>query len=376
MREISKEEFKKSIIENVKNQYRRTIDEATPQQIFQAVSYAIKDVIIDDWIATQKQFDETGAKKVYYLSMEFLMGRALGNNIINLGAKKAVKEALEELGFDLNAIEDQEPDPALGNGGLGRLAACFLDSLATLGYPAYGCGIRYHYGMFKQKIKDGYQVEVPDEWLKNGYPFELRRPEYATEVKFGGYVKTEWDGLTPALLSGNIDVIIAGMSPTAERKMTIDFTDSYYDTELTVVVRKDSAFASAKNLADLAGAKITGQMSTFHYDMIDQIEGAVKMPAMETFPTMIVAVSSGAIDGYVADRPGAVSATSANPDLTYVTFDEGQGFTVSPDDAQIAVGVRQGSELKEQINEILAGISAEERNNIMDAVVLAQPLSE
>ena len=194
MREISKEEFKKSIIENVKNQYRRTIDEATPQQIFQAVSYAIKDVIIDDWIATQKQFDETGAKKVYYLSMEFLMGRALGNNIINLGAKKAVKEALEELGFDLNAIEDQEPDPALGNGGLGRLAACFLDSLATLGYPAYGCGIRYHYGMFKQKIHDGYQVEVPDEWLKNGYPFELRRPEYATEVKFGGYVKTEWDG--------------------------------------------------------------------------------------------------------------------------------------------------------------------------------------
>ena len=194
MREISKEEFKKSVIENVKNQYRRTIDEATPQQIFQAVSYAIKDVIIDDWIATQKQFDETGAKKVYYLSMEFLMGRALGNNIINLGAKKAVKEALEELGFDLNAIEDQEPDPALGNGGLGRLAACFLDSLATLGYPAYGCGIRYHYGMFKQKIKDGYQVEVPDEWLKNGYPFELRRPEYATEVKFGGYVKTEWDG--------------------------------------------------------------------------------------------------------------------------------------------------------------------------------------
>ena len=194
MREISKEEFKKSIIENVKNQYRRTIDEATPQQIFQAVSYVIKDVIIDDWIATQKQFDETGAKKVYYLSMEFLMGRALGNNIINLGAKKAVKEALEELGFDLNAIEDQEPDPALGNGGLGRLAACFLDSLATLGYPAYGCGIRYHYGMFKQKIQDGYQVEVPDEWLKNGYPFELRRPEYATEVKFGGYVKTEWDG--------------------------------------------------------------------------------------------------------------------------------------------------------------------------------------
>ena len=194
MQTFSKEAFKKSIIDNVKNQYRRTIDEATPQMVFQAVSYAIKDVIIDNWIATQKAYDEKNAKKVYYLSMEFLMGRALGNNIINLGAQKEIKEALEELGFDLNAIEDQEPDPALGNGGLGRLAACFLDSLASLGYPAYGCGIRYHYGMFKQKIENGFQIEVPDEWLKNGYPFELRRPEYATEVKFGGYVKTVWDG--------------------------------------------------------------------------------------------------------------------------------------------------------------------------------------
>ena len=189
-------------------------------------------------------------------------------------------------------------------------------------------------------------------------------------------VKTEWDGLTPALLSGNIDVIIAGMSPTAERRMTIDFTDAYYETGLTVVVRKDSAFAAAKSLSDFAGAKITGQMSTFHYDMIDQIPGVVKMPAQDTFPTMIVAVSSGAIDGYIADRPGAVSAVSANPDLTYVTFEEGQGFTVSPDDAQIAVGVKQGSELKEKINEVLAGISTDERNEIMDAVVLAQPLSE
>ncbi len=209
MRNFDKEEFKKSIIENVKNQYRRTIEEATPQQVFQAVSYAVKDVIIDDWIATQKVFDETGAKRVYYLSMEFLMGRALGNNIINLGAQKAIREALQELGFDLNAIEDEEPDPALGNGGLGRLAACFLDSLATLGYPAYGCGIRYHYGMFKQKIKDGYQVEVPDEWLKNGYPFELRRAEYATEVKFGGYVKTVWDGSRNVFIQEGYQSVLA-----------------------------------------------------------------------------------------------------------------------------------------------------------------------
>ena len=210
----------------------------------------------------------------------------------------------------------------------------------------------------------------------DGYDVQIARKIAEGLGKELVIVKTEWDGLTPALLSGNIDVIIAGMSPTAERMATIDFTDAYYESELVIVVRKDGAYAEATSLADFAGAKITGQMSTFHYDMIDQIEGAVKMPAMETFPTMIVAVSSGAIDGYVADRPGAVSATSANADLTYITFGERQGFNVSPDDAQIAVGVKQGSPLKAQINEILAGISAEERNAIMDAVVLDQPLSE
>ncbi len=193
MQTFDKETLKESIIDNMKNLYRKTIDEATPQQVYQAVAYAVKDVIIDQWIATHKAYEENDAKIVYYLSMEFLMGRALGNNMISIGAQKAISEALADLGFDLNAIEDQEPDPALGNGGLGRLAACFLDSLATLGYPAYGCGIRYHYGMFKQKIENGYQIEVPDEWLKNGYPFELRRAEYATEVKFGGYVKTVWE---------------------------------------------------------------------------------------------------------------------------------------------------------------------------------------
>ena len=190
---FKKEAFKKSVKDNVKFLYRKTIEEATQEQIFQAVSYTVKDVIIDNWLATQKAYEEQDPKIVYYMSMEFLMGRALGNNLINLCAYGEVKEALEELGFDLNCIEDQEPDPALGNGGLGRLAACFLDSLATLNYAAYGCGIRYHYGMFKQKIQNGYQIEVPDNWLKNGYPFELRRPEYAKEVHFGGFVRVEYD---------------------------------------------------------------------------------------------------------------------------------------------------------------------------------------
>ncbi|MBQ8318346.1 MAG: glycogen/starch/alpha-glucan phosphorylase [Lachnospiraceae bacterium] len=191
MADFDKESFKKEVINNVKNLFRKTIDEATPQQVFQAVSYAVRDDIIDRWIATHKEYEERNAKTVYYLSMEFLMGRALGNNLINLTSYEQIKEALDEMGFDLNFIEDQEPDAALGNGGLGRLAACFLDSLATLGYPAYGCGIRYRYGMFKQAIEDGYQIEKPDNWLKDGNPFEVRRPEYAVEVKFGGYVRTE-----------------------------------------------------------------------------------------------------------------------------------------------------------------------------------------
>ncbi len=188
---FNKEAFIEDVKENVKNLYRKTLDEASQQEIFQAVSYTVKDVIIDDWLATQKAFDKQDPKMVYYMSMEFLMGRALGNNMINLKMYKEVKEALGEIGLNLDEIEDQEPDPALGNGGLGRLAACFMESLATLGYAAYGCGIRYRYGMFKQKIKDGFQVEVPDNWLKNGYPFELRRPEYSYEVKFGGYVRAE-----------------------------------------------------------------------------------------------------------------------------------------------------------------------------------------
>ena len=188
---FEKEAFKAAVKENVKTLYRKKIEEASKQQIFQAVSYAVKDIIMDDWFETQNKYEEENVKTVYYMSMEFLMGRALGNNLINMTAYTEVKEALDEMGIDLNVIEDEEPDAALGNGGLGRLAACFLDSLATLNYPAYGCGIRYRYGMFKQKIKDGYQVETPDNWLKEGNPFELRREEYAKEVRFGGNIRFE-----------------------------------------------------------------------------------------------------------------------------------------------------------------------------------------
>ena len=188
---FEKEQFIREVKGNVKNLYRKTLEEASVQEVYQAVAYTVKDVIIDQWLATQKTFEKEDPKILYYMSMEFLMGRALGNNLINLTAYKEVSEALKEIGFDINAIEDEEPDPALGNGGLGRLAACFMESLATLGYPAYGCGIRYRYGMFRQKIQDGYQIEEPDNWLQDGYPFELRRPEHTYEVKFGGYVRSE-----------------------------------------------------------------------------------------------------------------------------------------------------------------------------------------
>ena len=190
---FDREVFKKEILSNLKLQYRKTLDTATQQEIFQAVSFAVKDFIVDRWIATQKAYQKKDPKFVYYLSMEFLMGRALGNNLINLCCYKEVAEVLKEMGLDMNVIEDQEPDAALGNGGLGRLAACFIESLSTLNYPVYGCGIRYKYGMFKQEIKDGYQIEVPDNWLENGNPFEMKRPEYVQTVKFGGYVRIEWD---------------------------------------------------------------------------------------------------------------------------------------------------------------------------------------
>lgn len=191
-----KKELKKNIENYMKLLFRKSVEEASSQQLFQAVAYAIKDIVVDDWMETHKQYEKQDVKTVYYLSMEFLMGRAMGNIIINLKQDKIVREVLEELGVNLDALEDEEPDAALGNGGLGRLAACFLDSLSTLGYPAYGCGIRYRYGMFMQKIENGFQVEAPDDWLKEGNPFEMKRPEYAVEVRFGGYVAVRKDEKT------------------------------------------------------------------------------------------------------------------------------------------------------------------------------------
>ena len=227
---------------------------------------------------------------------------------------------------------------------------------------------------------------------------QAEESEYAVPLAAGGYadgydvriarriadalgmdleiVKIEWDGLTMALRSGKIDAIIAGMSPTEERKLTIDFTDPYYESDLVMVVRKDGAYAEATSLADFAGARITGQLNTFHYTVIDQIPDVKKQTAMETFPAMIVALNAGAIDGYVSERPGAVSAVTANPELTFVSFNEGEGFVASPEDVAIAVGIAQGSPLKDSINAALAEISREERQQIMDDAVAAQPLSE
>ena len=209
IKKLDKETLKQAIINNLKTLYRKDVSEATLQMVYQAVAYAVKEDVIDNWIATQKAYDKADAKKVYYLSMEFLVGRALGNTMLALKEEDVIREAVEELGFDLTEIEDEERDPALGNGGLGRLAACFLDSLSTLNYPAYGCGIRYHYGMFRQKIENGYQKEIPDDWLKNGYPFEIKRDEYACEVKFGGYVATRMENGNPHFYQENYQSVRA-----------------------------------------------------------------------------------------------------------------------------------------------------------------------
>lgn len=188
---VSKEVVKSAVVDSLRNLFRKTVDNATDVEIYEAAVYALRTVFTEKWIKTHDEYKEKDVKMVYYLSMEFLMGRFFGNSVMNLLMYDTVKEALEELGFDYNTLENTEQDPGLGNGGLGRLAACFLDSLSTMEYPAYGCGIRYHYGIFEQQIDNGYQVERPDNWLANGDFWSIKRSEYEVEVKFGGDVRTE-----------------------------------------------------------------------------------------------------------------------------------------------------------------------------------------
>ncbi|MGI5950069.1 transporter substrate-binding domain-containing protein [Peptoniphilus sp.] len=225
------------------------------------------------------------------------------------------------------------------------------------------------------KEENGYKIATGG--YAGGYDVEIAKRIADSMDKELEIVKTEWNGLTPALTSGKIDLIIAGMSPTAERKETINFSDTYYTSNLVVVVKKDSPYASAKSLSDLSGAKITGQLNTFHYDVIDQIEGVEKTPALETFPAMIVALESGKIDGYVSEKPGAISATTSNDNLTYIEFNEGEGFEASPEDTSIAVGVsKDNPELLDKVNKALKNISEEEREQIMEEAVKNQPLGE
>lgn len=255
------------------------------------------------------------------------------------------------------------------------LAVCMLLSCCALAEGQFRVGMECDYPPFNWTQVDENENTVPIDGgmgYAGGYDVEIAKRVAEGLGKELVIVKVEWDGLIQKLNADQIDAVIAGMSPTAERKITVDFTDAYYNSDLVVVVRKDSPFAEAKTLEDFSGAKITGQLNTFHYTVIDQIPGVQKMPAMDTFPTMTVALTSGAIDGYISERPGAVSACAANDALAFVT----PGFEASEEDTSIAVALKQGQpELVEQINGILAGIDADTRNELMDNAVLNQPIS-
>lgn len=268
-----------------------------------------------------------------------------------------------------------------------RVAALFIITGMVI-MAAVGCGKKDTEGTFKVGLEADYppfnwtQIDesngaVPIDGASEyagGYDVEIAKRIAEGLGKELVIVKTEWAGLGPALISGKIDAIIAGMSPTEERKESIDFTDNYYESDLVMVVKKGGAYESATKLSDFAGAKITAQLSTFHYTVIDQIEGVDKQTAMNDFTAMRVALESGAIDGYVSERPEGVSATSANDNFAMVVFED--GFETSQDDTAIAVGLVKDSDLKENINEILAGITEEERIEIMDEAIKNQPAAE
>ena len=257
------------------------------------------------------------------------------------------------------------------------LAALMLLSACAFAEGQFRVGMECDYPPFNWTQVEADENSVPIDGgmgYAGGYDVEIAKRIAADLGMDLEIVKTDWDGLIPSLNSGNIDLIIAGMSPTAERKMTIDFTDYYYQSELVVVVRKDGAYANAQSLADLSGAVICAQLNTFHDTVIDQIPGVIHDTPRETFPAMIVALNSGAIDGYVAERPGAEADIMANQGLTYVAFADGRGFTADESDTAIAIGIVYNSEYKDAINATLASISEEERVQIMVDATARQPL--
>ncbi len=239
-------------------------------------------------------------------------------------------------------------------------------------------GLECNYAPFNWTQADQTEgtVAIESGGYAGGYDIEIAKRIAEGLGKKLVVVKTEWDGLIPAVNAGKIDAVIAGMSPTEERKVSVDFSDPYYESELVIVVQKDSKYASATSLVDFSGAKITGQLNTFHYTVIDQIPNVEKQAAMETFPAMIVALEAGKIDGYISELPGAVSAAASNPDLTYVKFADGKGFEVSEEDVAVSVAVKKGNTDLDKINEILKGISKEEREQLMNDAVKNQPVNE
>ena len=242
--------------------------------------------------------------------------------------------------------------------------------------PQLRVGMECAYAPFNWTQSDNSKGAVPISGggFAGGYDVEIAQKIAEGIGRELVIVKTEWDGLEPALQAGTIDAIIAGMSPTAERKTRIDFTDNYYTSDLVVVVKKDGKFTSAKTLKDFKDAKITAQLNTFHYTVIDQLEGVKKQTALSDFPTMITSLSSGVIDGYISERPGAVSAMASNPELTFISFAEGQGFQASEEDVAIAVGLKKGSDLRAPINAVLEKITTEQRTKLMDDAVKNQPV--
>lgn len=259
------------------------------------------------------------------------------------------------------------------------LAACAKSAPTADGSAEGGqfrVGMECNYAPFNwtQTVEADYTVALSTGGYAGGYDVDIAKKIAEGLGKELVIVKTEWDGLVPALTSGKIDAIIAGMSPTEERKATIDFSDPYYLSELVIVVKKDGAYANAASLADFSGSKITGQLNTFHDSVVDQIPGVDHVTAMKTFPAMIVALQSGKIDGYVSEKPGAISAQASNPEITFVEFPEGQGFEASLDDTAIAVGLKKDSELLDPINKILDGITQEQREEFMVQALANQPL--